>query len=97
MAVYTRQPKNRGCMPNEGSDDCWTMDYQTACKENIGPDQLPPVQKSYKNVQFGDTLDTRLGVNDVDNCEIARTDILPYSGGQYRMMENRENEKAIQQ
>lgn len=50
MAVYTRQPKNRGCMPNEGSDDCWTMDYQTACKENIGPDQLPPVQKSYKNV-----------------------------------------------
>lgn len=50
MAVSTRGPKNRGCMPNEDSSDCWTMDYQTAWKEDIGPDQLPPIQKSYKNV-----------------------------------------------
>lgn len=50
MAVSTRGPKNRGCMPNEDSSDCWTMDCQTAWKEDIGPDQLPPIQKSYKNV-----------------------------------------------
>lgn len=53
MAISTREPKNRGCMPNEGSSDCWTMDYQTAWMGNIGPDQLPPIQKSYKNVYFG--------------------------------------------
>lgn len=50
MAIPTREPKNRGCMPNEGSSDCWTMDYQTAWMEDIGPDQSPLIQKSYKNV-----------------------------------------------